>query len=455
MLKINANSLFGRGSKTQPITVGGVNALGEDQCNALTLAFLDAADRIRVGDPHVFLRWHENIAPDVKHRAAEMLAAGVSMPLLVNDAPTAQGFINAGVTPEDAWDYCIIGCNELGIPGRSQESATARSGNIVYIKLLNQVLLDHPDVDSLTMDALLDALEALMRETATESHNRGQARKHHVARMMPTPFTSALMHGCIARGQDMQVGMKYHLPGIYERGFTNAVNALAAIQQLVFDERAITSSELVQAMRDDYAGHDALLAKIRHAPKWGNGDARADRWADVLVEMRERVLDAGDAEYGQGPHMQCHVIRSLHYMSGKHMAASPDGRRAGQPLADSIGAEVGTAHAGPTGVLNSVLKLDTPKNYRGGTNLNLTLPSATRNRPEMVDNLQSLVESFFAQGGQELQIASLNADVLRDAQAHPERHGDLVVRIAGFNARFVDLAPVEQEELIERAEAAA
>ena len=208
-------------------------------------------------------------------------------------------------------------------------------------------------------------------------------------------------------------------------------------------------------MRDDYAGHDALLAQIRRAPKWGNGDPRADRWADVLVAMRERVLDAVDAEYGPGPHMQCHVVRSLHYMIGKRIAASPDGRHAWQPVADSIGAEIGTAHAGPTGVLNSVLKLNAAKNYRGGTNLNLTLPSATWNKPEMLDNLQSLVETFFAQGGQELQIASLNADVLRDAQAHPERHGDLVVRIAGFNACFVDLAPVEQEELIQRAEAVA
>jgi formate C-acetyltransferase len=104
-------------------------------------------------------------------------------------------------------------------------------------------------------------------------------------------------------------------------------------------------------------------------------------------------------------------------------------------------------------VLNSVLKLKPSEYYRGGTNLNLTLPSANWDQPDMVDTLQTLVETFFARGGQEVQIASLNAATLRDAQLHPERHGDLVVRIAGFNARFVDLAPVEQEELIQRAEA--
>lgn len=453
ILKINTNSLFGRGSKTQAITVGGVDYRGEDQCNALTLAFLDAADRVRVGDPHVFLRWHENIAPEIKRRAVEMLAAGVSMPLLIGDTATAQGFINAGVPPEDAWDYCVIGCNELGIPGRSAESATAMSGTIQYLALLNEVLLEHPDVDALDMDALLDTLEATMRERMVQSRLRGQAHRSRIAEQMPTPFTSALMRGCIRRGQDLLVGMDYHLPGVYDRGLTNAVNALAAIQQLVFETGTYRLSDIVQAMRDDFAGHDALLARIRRAPKWGNDDPRADRWADILVVMRERVLDAVDAEYGPGPHMQCHVVRSLHYMDGKRIAASPDGRRAGTPVAPSIGADAGTARAGPTGVLNSVLRLNAAKQYRGGTNLNLTLPSATWNKPEMLDNLHALVETFFAQGGQELQIASLNADVLRDAQAHPERHGDLIVRIAGFNARFVDLAPVEQEEMIRRAEA--
>jgi formate C-acetyltransferase len=152
--------------------------------------------------------------------------------------------------------------------------------------------------------------------------------------------------------------------------------------------------------------------------------------------------------------MVCHVVRSLHYFDGRRIAASPDGRKAWAPVADSIGAETGTAHAGPTGVLNSVLKLDVAQAYRGGTNLNLTLPAARWSAPEMQETLLALVETFFAQGGQEVQISTLDPDVLRDAQARPERHGDLIVRVAGFNARFVDLAPVEQEELIHRAEAA-
>jgi pyruvate-formate lyase len=453
LLKISANSIFGRGSKTQAITVGGMDHRGVDWCNVLTQAFLEAANLVRVGDPHIFLRWHSDSDPRVKRRALQMLASGLSMPLLVNDEPTVRGFVEAGVALGDAWDYCVIGCNELGIPGRAAESATATSGTIQYLGLLNEVLLSHPDPDRITsMDALLVLLEERMATHALATRERGQAARRRLAAEMPMPFTSALMRHGIKRGLDFMVGMDYHPPSAYERGLTNGVNALAAIARVVFEDRATTLSELVAAMRANYEGAEALRSRLLAAPKWGNDDVRADRYAPTLLAMRERVLDSVDARLRSAPHMVCHVVRSLHYFDGKQIAASPDGRLAWTPVADSVGAETGTATAGPTGILNSVTKLDPAHHYRGGTNLNLTLPAGEWQSPEMQDNLISLVETYFARGGQELQIAALDADVLREARAHPERHGDLLVRIAGFNTRFVDLAPVEQAELIRRAE---
>jgi len=450
LLKVAANSLFGRGSKTQPITVGGLDHLGRDRCNALTRCFLDACERVRVGDPHLFLRWHERIDPAIKRRAAEMLAAGVSMPLLIHDVPTAQGFIGAGVAPEDAWDYCVIGCNELGIPGRAQETSTATSGTIEYLELLNQTLLDHPDPDAIDrMGELLGCLERTMADHASRAREGWSRRRPHVAANVPTPFTSALMRGCIARGQDLIEGMAYHFPSLYERGLTNAANALAAIDALVFRERSVTMGEVVAALRSDFA-EGALRERLLAAPKWGNDDERADRWALELVAMRERVLDDIDARFGHPAHFVCHVVRSLHHVDGRRIAASPDGRRAWAPVADSIGAETGTARSGPTAVLNSVLKLDAARCYRGGYNLNLTLAK----RDATPEAILALVETFFGRGGQELQVNCLDVATLRAAQQDPERHGELVVRFAGFSFRFIDLAPAEQAELIARAEAA-
>jgi formate C-acetyltransferase len=205
---------------------------------------------------------------------------------------------------------------------------------------------------------------------------------------------------------------------------------------------------LVEAMANDFEDR-SVQSRLLAAPKWGNDDSRVDRWAQALVDMRERVLDEVDAAYGHPPHFVCHVVRSLHYFDGRRIAASPDGRRAWTPVADSIGAQAGTARGGPTATLNSVQKLDAARYYRGGYNLNVTLSR----RATTAETLAALVESFFGRGGQELQVNCLNGETLRAAQRCPEQHGDLVVRVAGFSARFVDLSAVEQEELIARAEA--
>lgn len=450
MLKLTANSLHGRGSKTQAITVGGMDHRGRDCCNALTLRFLDACDLVRVGDPHLFLRWHPDMDDHVKRRAAELLASGLSMPLLVGDMPTAQGFMNAGVAPRDAWEYCVIGCNELGIPGRSADSATATAGQVAYVALLNEALesMENPD-EMADMAPLLARVEGLMEARLEAMRQRGAAHRERTAREAPTPFTSALMRNAIRRGRDMAVGMDYHLQGIYERGLTNAANALAAIHEVVFERREARLSEIVAALRDSFPD-ERLRARLQAAPKWGNDDPRADRWALTLAEMRERVLDRVDARHGGAPHMSCHVVRSLHHLDGARLGASADGRRAGAPLADSIGAHMGTARTGPTGVLRSVLKLDAARTYRGGYNLNLTLPGGRASTEEVL----GLVEAFFVKGGQELQVSCLDPARLREARDNPAAHRDLVVRVAGFSARFVDLSPLEQEELIARACAA-
>jgi len=395
-------------------------------------------------------RWHKRISSAVKSRAYELLASGLSMPLLIHDTPTARGFIAAGVAAEDAWDYCVIGCNELGIPGRSSESATSRHGTIQHLALLNQALFEHPAPDSIGgMDELLGCLESEMRKRLRQARQHGIQMRERTAREMPTPFTSSLMRGCVERGRDLLTGMDYHRPGLYERQIANGANALAAIEQLVFDQKALRLSELIDALKADFQGTN-LRERIARAPKWAAGDERADRWALRLIEMRERVLDDLDAEFGQGPHMVCHVVRSLHYVDGRRIAASPDGRLAGTPVADSIGAQQNTARAGPTGALNSVLKIDAARYYRGGYNLNITLAKSDAS----AESVRSLAETFFFGGGQELQINCLDARTLREAREQPERYGNLLVRVAGFSARFVDLAPEEQEELIARADQA-
>ena len=246
----------------------------------------------------------------------------------------------------------------------------------------------------------------------------------------------------------MLTNLRYaNVLGFYTRGTSNAVNALAAMEQEVFQGGRSTLADYIAAVD---AQDPRLLGRIAEAPKWGNDDDAADRWALALNATRDRVIRNFAKRHGLPAFAVCHVVRSLHHVDGRKIGPTADGRPGAAPVGDSIGAVLGTAKEGPTAVLNSVLKLDAARWFTGIYNLNVTLP-ASQSSPEVI---RWLTEPFFADGGQEIQFNVLDADQLRRAQKHPDRYRDIVVRIAGLNARFVELSQLEQDELIRRAEAA-
>jgi formate C-acetyltransferase len=447
LIGVASNAVQGRGTNTQAITVGGADHTGADRCGAVTKVFLDAFDATPVSDPHLFVRWHPAIDDEVMSKAAAMLARGRSMPLLVNDEKVAPAMMEAGVAPEDAWDYCIIGCNELGIPGRACQSAnTFGFGHHNDVGVLDRVMRRDQAAVTCTRD-LIAGFEKETERTAEEGLAKRLEQVTRLADGAPFPFCSALCHGSVEKGNDLLRAMPYSdIYGFYVLGTSNAVNALAAVDAEVFGGKGRPLAEYIAGVDE---GDPALLERIAAAPKWGNDDEEADRWAVVLNEARDRALRRVSDRHQLPPFAVCHVVRSLHHFYGKPLGATPDGRGAGEPLGDSIGAVHGTARNGPTATLNSVLKLDALKWFSGIYNLNITL-AAGQAAPEVI---RSLMEAFFTDGGQEIQINVLDAEKLRDAKEHPERYRDLVVRIAGLNARFVELSDLEQDELIRRAEA--
>ena len=447
LLKVASNSFYGRGSKTQAVTVGGSLANGRDACNGVTRGFLAGWDIARCGDPHLFLRWHPGIDEDLWGMSAVMLSRGRSMPLLVNDVPTIRGFIDSGVHADHAAGYCVIGCNELGIPGLMSKTAMG-SVSINYLGLLNEVLLAPGFADRCRgIDDIISAMEVRVRESFQGMTNRRTERMQRLVRDVPTPFTSALMSGCIAAGGDLFQHQHYDLEGQYERGLTNAANALAAIDSLVYGDGGLGLPDLVDQLEADFPD-EAFRAMVSSVKAWGNDDQRTDDLALGLLAMRERALREVETQTGSPRHLTCHVVRSLHFLDGRRIGASADGRRAGRPVSDSIGADPGTARLGPTAMLASVSKIDASRFYPGGYNLNLTLGRDSAS----ADKVSTLARSFFESDGQELQINVLDPQTLRDAQARPEDFADLVVRIAGFSAVFVTLSREEQNELITRAE---
>ncbi len=443
-LKIAMNTYHGRASKTQAVTVGGADTEGKDCCNAITYAFLEGFDMTAVSDPHIFLRRHTDIDPDVYKKAFQMICRGRSMPLLINDHITAAGLINAGISAEDVWEYSVMGCNELGIPGRLFHSAFSMHSliDLPYV----QKTLENQALSIASAEDVIRGMEDDMYRDIKASLSRWKERCRKIAEHMPTPLTSALMRDGAERGEDLMTAMPYVIPCCYNRGLTNAVNALAAVEELVFQKHEITLEDLLQACRLKKLP-DTLKRHIDSAAKWGHDNAGADRLMLSLLEMRRRVFERISTD-GLPKPLICHVVRSLHYVNGAKIGTTADGRDAGEPLADSVGSVGGTAPKGPTAVLKSVLKLDAARDFNGGYNFNLTLPLSGSD----IKTVQGLAESFFRGGGQELQINVLSSEMLKDAERDPLKYKNLVVRVAGLNARYIELSQDERLELITRAE---
>ena len=458
LLKVAANSYHGRGSKTQAITVGGAayraacdngqDDGARDACNPVTSVFLEAFDRTPVSDPHLFLRWHRGLDERCMDKALKMLSRGRSMPLLVNDHAVMPGLLGAGVTPPDAWDYCIVGCNELGIPGRCCQSGFSVGLGFNDLELVDSVMrsLDPASADT---GAILDGYEQAVKTLTRVGLGRRMDWVRRTVATVPFPFCSACCRSCAETGEDYLVGLPYsHIYGLFIRGTSNAANALAAFQDIVNGRGGTDPTRLLKGIDER---DPRILRAIERAPKWGSDDDRADRLAVELNARRDRALRAVAMQAGVRPFAVCHVVRSLHHLDGLRIGNTADGRPAGGPVGDSIGAVAGTVTAGPTALLNSVLKLDAARCFTGIYNLNLTLPGGSQSAPTI---LRGLTEGFLRSGGQELQIGVLDADELERARETPDRYRDLVVRVAGLNARFVELSRLEQEELIRRAKAA-
>ncbi|MHC5059059.1 MAG: pyruvate formate lyase family protein [Planctomycetota bacterium] len=231
LLGIAANSYQGRGSKTQAVTVGGSDEEGRDVSNAVTLAFLRGFDATPVADPHLFLRWHPALRRETWELGLDMLSRGRSMPLLVNDAQVAPALVDAGVAPRDAWDYCIIGCNELGIPGRSCQSAFSTGLGMNDLEVLDGVLRDAPERHAST-EAVVAAYGRAVEARAEAGVEVRRRRTDELADGAPFPFASACCRGCVEAGDDLLRAMPYpDVYGLFVRGTANAVNALAAIEE--------------------------------------------------------------------------------------------------------------------------------------------------------------------------------------------------------------------------------
>jgi len=447
------------------IVVGGQLPDGSDATNILSYMCLRAQADLGLPQPNLSIRVHRDSPQEFLMTASSVISRGSGMPQVFNDEVIVPGQINRGIAPEDALNYAVVGCVELSVPGKALGWSDAAMFNMTRVLELTlfggldphtgqQIGLRTPALDEMEsfeeFEAAYDRQLAHFVELMVEGCNIVD-RVH--AEILPSPFLSLVVDDCIERGIDVTAGgARYNFSGVQGVQVANVADSLAAVRQAVFEERWLAAEELLSALRADYEGHEALRQRLlNRVPKYGNDDDRVDslarKWADRYSELVARYPTVRGGVYQPG-----FYTVSAHVPMGANVGATPDGRRAGEPLADGgLSPSAGRDRKGPTAVLRSVGKIHLEL-ASNGTLLNMKfLPSVFDGR-RALEKFVTLLRGFCALRIPHVQFNVASSTMLRQAQANPEEYRHLVVRVAGYSAYFVELDRELQDEIIRRTE---
>ena len=434
------------------IVVGGVDAMGQDATNELSSLLLDVQNDTRLPQPNLSLRMHAQTPASLLHEAAQVIRLGDGMPQVFNDEVNILAFVNRGISLEDARDYGVVGCVELSIPGAMYGLHDISMFNMV--RCLEIALRENPQGFA-TFDELIDATEKII-DRYVELMVRGcnTCDEAHAA-TSPTPLLSCLINDCMENGQDLTAGgARYNPSGVQGVGTANLADSLEVIRQAVFEEQLLTLPQLVAMLDRDWAGEGDEVWRqrfINRYPKYGND-------VDQVDELGARLLSHYGHEVAgytnpRGGHFQpgSYTV-SAHIPLGEACGATPDGRHAHEQLADGgLSPMVGRDTNGPTASLRSVSKLDNALDSNGSL-LNVKFSPATLAGEEGLAKMAAYLKAFSRYKIQHIQFNVVDRATLLDAQKHPENHKDLVVRVAGYSAMFVELARGIQDDIINRSE---
>jgi len=449
---------------SQNAVIGGVHSDGSDATNELTYLILEATDDLAIPLPTITVKVQKEAPPELFDRAVKLLLKGRGQPTIINDDIVVESKVATGVSVEDARHSAIAGCQEPLVQGAENARTTASWFSLpkcLELALNNGVSFLTGKQIGLPTGTLADysSYEGLHEafwkqadffiEHAIDCANRCDKL---MAELRPVPFVSAIMRDCIERGRDFRKdGARYNFSGFLCHGLANAADSLAALKKLVFEEKRLEATEVLDALRDNYENNPPLrLTLINHAPKYGNDDDGVD---SIAAEIFDRITDTVpryENSFG-GIFRPGFSTPSTHVLYGMKCGATPDGRRHRETFAFGIGPMQGYNRNGPTAVARSVTKFSHWKATHGLA-FSQTLPPGTITCPEDVEKLESFIKSYLNMGGRYIHYNVQDVETLKDAKVHPEKHRDVIVRVHGMNAYFVNLDPLIQDDIISRAE---
>ncbi|MDR1626918.1 MAG: formate C-acetyltransferase/glycerol dehydratase family glycyl radical enzyme [Spirochaetia bacterium] len=449
----------------QCITIGGCRGDGSDATNELSYMILDADLDVRLVQPDIALRIHRETPEGLLRKAAVNIRAGINKIKIFGDEVIIRSMEGIGVAKEDAWNFNLLGCSEAVIEGKT--NSWGNSGQVNLAKCLELALNDGVCMQTgCRMGPATGGVEGFSSFGDVVAAFTAQVR-YFVGRLaeydnildvahadiVPLPFYSTVVDGCLERGIEFnRGGAVYNTSSPLGVGPITVGDSLCAIKKLVFEEGKISFPDLVEALRSDFADREPLRQMlINRAPKFGNDVDEVDSICNEVLRIFCDELRLYTNARG-GP-----FIGALYYLSanipfGIKTAASADGRRAGQPLNDGgISPNHGMDKNGATAVAKSVGKLDNVKVPHGCV-LNQRFHPSVFEGEGKIGLFADYMRGFIDLGGWECQYNVITTETLKDAQAHPEKYGDLVVRVAGYSAYFTALEKELQDDIINRTE---
>lgn len=474
-VRSQAHTLSSAGSPMyQNVTIAGQTTDKKDAVNDLSFLVLKSVAQTRLTQPNLTVRYHKNINKHFLDECIEVMRLGFGMPALNNDEIIIPSFMDWQVKEEDAYNYSAIGCVETAVPGKWGYRCTGMS----YINFPRMLLCTMNNGVDLTSnkrftkgygyftemesyEELLKAWDKTIREITRYSVIVENVIDKASERDVPDILCSALTDDCIARGKTIKEGgAVYDFISGLQVGIANMADCLAAIKKLVYEEKKITRQELWDAILDDFSSPENKKIQemlIREAPKYGNDDDYVDQ---LIVEAYDSYIEEiekyPNTRYNRGPigGIRYAGTSSISANVGQGMStmATPDGRNAFEPLAEGCSPAHNSDKNGPTAVFKSVSKLRTNK-ITGGVLLNQKMTPQMLSTEENRQKLELLIQTFFNRlHGYHVQYNIVSKETLIDAQKHPEKHKDLIVRVAGYSAFFNVLSKKTQDDIIGRTE---
>lgn len=452
LLRSTASARYFAGFPTgYTILLGGLTDTGRSAVNVLSFLCLDAYQNICLPQPNLGVRVNELIDRPFLLKTAETIRLGTGIPQIFNDEVVVPAFLNRGVRLEDARDYAVVGCVELSIPGKTYGLHDIAMFNL--LKVMELTLHENEGHAAITYPELVEHIRQKISH-----YVRLMAQGSNICDIghrdwAPVPLLSSFIDGCLDSGRDITAGgARYNFSGVQGIGIANLSDSLHALKGMVFDQQRLTFDELLASLKENFASEEgrAIRARlINRFEKYGNDIDEVDLIsADLLRFYCKEVEQYRNPRGGQFTPGSYTV--SAHVPLGAVVGATPDGRYAGEQLADGgLSPMLGQDHQGPTAVLKSVSKLDNML-LSNGTLLNVKFTPSTLEGQQGLNKLADFLGAFTRLKLQHVQFNVVNAEQLREAQKRPQDFAGLVVRVAGYSAFFVELSKEIQDDIIGR-----